>query len=94
MTGAGGSLGLELCRRIATFDIAQLVLLDRDEQGIYEAGRQLESLATNTEWTAILGDIKDKQKLHRTFAKHRPEIVLHLAGSSNVPVADRNSPNS
>jgi FlaA1/EpsC-like NDP-sugar epimerase/UDP-N-acetylmuramyl pentapeptide phosphotransferase/UDP-N-acetylglucosamine-1-phosphate transferase len=90
VTGAGGRLGLELCRRVATFDIAQLVLLDRDEQGIYEAGRQLESLATNTEWTAILGDIKDKEKLHRTFEKHRPEIVLHLAGSSNVPVAETN----
>lgn len=90
VTGAGGSLGLELCRRVAEFDIAQLVLLDHDEQGLYEAGRQLESLATDIEWTAILADIKDKGKLERSFATHRPEIVFHLAGNSNVPVAEAN----
>ena len=90
ITGAGGSLGLELCRRIAEFDIAKLVVSDRDEQGLYEAGRQLESLATSSQWTTILGDIRDKEKLRRTFEKHCPEIVLHLAGSNNVPVAEAN----
>lgn len=90
VTGAGGSIGGELCRQITRVNPSQLILLDHNENGVYYVGRDLSkenpSLATIT----LIVDIKDKGRIDQIFADYRPEIVFHAAAHKHVPLMEMN----
>ena len=90
ITGAGGSIGAELSRQVAALPAARLILLDRDENSIFEIGHQLGEAGVGPEVVAMVGDIRDTALLRQLFFDHRPHIVLHAAAYKHVPVMEQN----
>ena len=88
VTGAGGSIGAELCRKLCHLPISRLLLLDIDETAIFELDRELEG--SPVECVGILGDVRNREFLTRVFAQHRPHIVLHAAAYKHVSVMETN----
>ncbi len=88
VTGAGGSIGGALCRKLCHLPISRLLLLDIDETATFELDRELNGFST--EHTPILGDIRNREFLTRMFAQHRPHIVLHAAAYKHVSVMEAN----
>ena len=88
VTGAGGSIGAELCRKLCHLPISRLLLLDIDETAIFELDRELEG--SPVECVGILGDVRNREFLTRVFAQHRPHIVLHAAAYKHVSVMEAN----
>ena len=89
VTGAGGSIGFELCRQVSRLGIRRLILFDRDENAVFEADRELRD--ADTEIIPVVGDIRDNQLLRHIFQQHRPEIVLHAAAFKHVPIMETNT---
>lgn len=88
VTGAGGSIGMELCRQISKFDVKELIFLDRDETGLQQA--QLISSGhglLNTK-EIVLADIRDGETLENVFNERRPDIVFHAAALKHLPVLE------
>jgi FlaA1/EpsC-like NDP-sugar epimerase len=90
VTGAGGSIGSELCRQIARVGPAKLVLLDHAEDNLFAIHRELveERHALNT--VAVLGDCKEEERMREVFAEHRPAIVFHAAAYKHVGLMETN----
>ena len=89
VTGAGGSIGAELCRQVATFSPASLVLLDRYENGLFAITNEL-SAAGHAFIVPLIGDITDVGQINRLFAEHRPTLVFHAAAHKHVPLMEGN----
>lgn len=89
VTGAGGSIGSELCRQISRFGVRRLVLLDRDESALHAVQIGLEGHGLLSSDTIVLGDIRDPQALHAAFARHRPQVVFHAAALKHLPLLER-----
>jgi FlaA1/EpsC-like NDP-sugar epimerase len=90
ITGAGGSIGSELSRQVAGLSASRLILLDRDENSIFELCNHLREEGARPEIVPVVGDIRDGALLRRVFADHRPQIVLHAAAYKHVPVMEQN----
>jgi FlaA1/EpsC-like NDP-sugar epimerase len=89
VTGAGGSIGSELCRQIARMAPARIVLLDHAETNLFQIERELvERGITNI--VPVIGDVKDAGKLDRLFVGYRPEVVFHAAAYKHVPLMQAN----
>jgi FlaA1/EpsC-like NDP-sugar epimerase len=89
VTGAGGSIGSELCRQLARMGPARLVLLDHAETNLFQIERELvERGITNI--VPVIGDVKDSGKLDRLFVGYRPEVVFHAAAYKHVPLMQAN----
>ncbi len=88
VTGAGGSIGAELARQALRFSPAELVLLDHAENGLYFVQRELEAAGGGTPLRAVVGELRDAQGLEATFARFRPEVVLHAAAHKHVPLLE------
>ncbi len=88
VTGAGGSIGSELCRQICRFEPADLVLFERVENSLYEIELELKSDFKHLKIEPLLGDIQDREHLRRVFGKHRPEAVFHAAAYKHVPMLE------
>jgi len=92
VTGAGGSIGAELARQVAHLPVRQLVLLDQDENSIFEIHRELsEATAGASPVTPVVADIRDRNRIERLCAHYRPHIVLHAAAYKHVPVMEQNA---
>ncbi len=89
VTGAGGSIGSELCRQIAKFNPAKLYLLDRDESGLHETQLSLSGLGLLDSDDIILADIRDEAAVHRAFKASRPDVVFHAAALKHLPLLER-----
>jgi FlaA1/EpsC-like NDP-sugar epimerase len=89
VTGAGGSIGSELCRQVATLSPAVLVLLDRYEHGLFAITNEL-SIHGHTCIVPVIGDITDVGQMNRLFAEHRPSLVFHAAAHKHVPLMEGN----
>lgn len=87
VTGAGGSIGSELCRQIAAFAPASLVMVDRYENGLFGVSEELADIPAAI---PLIGDITDPSRLDAIFSTHRPEVVLHAAAHKHVPLMERN----
>jgi len=87
VTGAGGSIGSELCRQIAGFSPAILVMYDRYENTLYEIEREL-NMVPGLKILPIIGDILDEKKLARIFREHKINIVYHAAAYKHVPMME------
>lgn len=90
ITGAGGSIGSELCRQVARFSPQQLVLLGHGENSIYEIGLELQETFPNLEIHRVIADIKDAQRIDAVFARFRPGVVFHAAAHKHVPLMEEN----
>ena len=90
VTGAGGSIGSELCRQILKFAPAEIQLLGRGENSIYEIHRELSRHARFTRLVQVIGDVINKKKLEGVFAMYRPQIVFHAGADKHVPLMELN----
>ena len=90
VTGAGGSIGAELCRQIARVGPSRLVLLDHAEDNLFEIERELveDRHALNT--VAVLADCKEEERMREVFREHRPTVVFHAAAYKHVGLMEAN----
>jgi FlaA1/EpsC-like NDP-sugar epimerase len=88
VTGAGGSIGSELCRQLQAFRPATLVMLDRDESGLHATQLALEGRALLDSPSLVLADIRDRERVFHTFQRHRPEVVFHAAALKHLPLLE------
>ncbi|HEX7434942.1 MAG TPA: nucleoside-diphosphate sugar epimerase/dehydratase, partial [Anaerolineaceae bacterium] len=90
VTGAGGSIGRELCRQIARWGPAELVLLGHGENSIFEALIELQEGFPSLPLRPIIADIRDMPRLKWIFNTHRPQVVFHAAAHKHVPLMEIN----
>jgi FlaA1/EpsC-like NDP-sugar epimerase len=88
VTGAGGSIGSELCRQLARFEPEALVMLDRDESGLHGVQLSLEGRALLSSPNLVLADIRDADRLREVFETHRPHVVFHAAALKHLPLLE------
>ncbi len=90
ITGAAGSIGSELCRQIAAFDPAKIVLFERSESDLFQIGNELRENYPAVNCISVIGDILDMHQLQETFGSHRPNSVFHAAAYKHVPMMELN----
>ena len=90
VTGAGGSIGSELCRQIARVKPKKLVLVDHAENNLFEIRRQLEEERHFGATAAVLADCKDATRMAELFGEERPSVVFHAAAYKHVPLMEEN----
>jgi FlaA1/EpsC-like NDP-sugar epimerase len=90
VTGAGGSIGAELCRQISRVNPSKLVLLDNGEANLFEIERELVRDRHIGFTVAVLADVRDDERMVEIFAEHRPEVVFHAAASKHVGLMQDN----
>ena len=90
VTGAGGSIGSELCRQIARIGPGKLVLLDHAEPALFEIERELVRERRFRAAAAVVGDVRDPVKLRQVFDKYRPGVVFHAAAYKHVAMMEAN----
>ena len=88
VTGAGGSIGSELCRQIAGFEPAQLLLVERSEVAMFAIEQELLRAAVPTQIRPFVADILDTERLRRIFEETRPHVVFHAAAHKHVPMME------
>ena len=88
VTGAGGSIGLELSRQVAAHGPARLLLLDQCEVLLYQAEQELIAAGHGAVITPVVADVTDAARLGEVFAAHRPSLVLHAAAHKHVPMME------
>ena len=86
VTGAGGSIGSELCRQLSAFSPGRLVMVDRDESGLHGVQLSLEGRALLDSDSLILLDIRDRTRVARLFAEIKPDVVFHAAALKHLPL--------
>jgi FlaA1/EpsC-like NDP-sugar epimerase len=90
VTGAGGSIGAELCRQLLACQPARLLLLDQSEAALYTIDKDLRALAGDTEVTPVLASITDRPALDALFGRYRVDTVFHAAACKHVPMVEAN----
>jgi FlaA1/EpsC-like NDP-sugar epimerase len=90
VTGAGGSIGSELCRQIARVKPKRLVLVDHGENNLFEIRRELEDDRHFGNLVAVLADCKDATRMRELFAAECPSVVFHAAAYKHVPLMEEN----
>ncbi|HEY9854233.1 MAG TPA: polysaccharide biosynthesis protein, partial [Stenomitos sp.] len=90
VSGAGGSIGSELCRQVAAQEPERLVLFDHAEHPIYQIEQELSGAFPNLNLVPAIGDMRDRARVEAIFAEHRPEVVLHAAAHKHVPLMEHN----
>ncbi|HSH07531.1 MAG TPA: nucleoside-diphosphate sugar epimerase/dehydratase [Burkholderiales bacterium] len=88
VTGAGGSIGAELCRQIARYAPSRLVLFELSEFALYAIEQEFRDRFPHVAATAVIGDAKDEPRVRDTFARFRPQIVFHAAAYKHVPLME------
>jgi FlaA1/EpsC-like NDP-sugar epimerase len=90
VTGAGGSIGAELCRQVSRLGPSRLVLVDHSEPALFEIEQELLRERGFTAAVAVVADVKDGVKLRRVFDEHRPGVVFHAAAYKHVGMMEAN----
>jgi FlaA1/EpsC-like NDP-sugar epimerase len=90
VSGAGGSIGSEICRQVARFKPERLILLDNAETPLYFIEKELVSSHPELRVIPIIGDIRHKEKIAKTFDLFKPEVVFHAAAYKHVPMMEYN----
>ena len=89
VTGAGGSIGAELCRQIRQYDPAQLIMLDRDESSLHSLALTMLGRADLESPNMVLGDIRDLDRMIEVFEQVRPDVVFHAAALKHVNMLEQ-----
>jgi FlaA1/EpsC-like NDP-sugar epimerase len=90
VTGAGGSIGSELCRQVAALGADQIVLVDHSENALVQIEHELQHERHYGSTVPALADVKDAAKVRRLFERHRPAVVFHAAAYKHVPLMEAN----
>jgi len=90
VTGAGGSIGSEICRQIARVNPSRIILLDHSEANLFEIERELVEERHIQTTVSVLADVKDTERMTEVFAEHRPQIVFHAAAYKHVGLMEAN----
>jgi FlaA1/EpsC-like NDP-sugar epimerase len=90
VTGAGGSIGSEICRQIMKFCPRRLLLLDRAENALFEIDRELTHRWVGADLRPFVADIGDRRRMEHIFRSERPEVVFHCAAHKHVPMMESN----
>jgi FlaA1/EpsC-like NDP-sugar epimerase len=92
VTGAGGSIGSEICRQVVNFDPQQIILLGHGENSIYGIEMELKDSHINSkiEFITEIADVQDATKMMEIMNKYRPDVVYHAAAHKHVPLMERN----
>lgn len=90
ITGAGGSIGSELCRQISHFFPSELILFDHNENNLYYLITEFKTRCPSLKISNIIGDVKDIGILKWTFSRYKPHIVYHAAAHKHVPLMEEN----
>lgn len=88
VTGAGGSIGSELCRQLARFEPACVVLLEASEFALYMIEQWFGEHRPEVPIVRLAGDVKDEARMAQVFAQHRPQVVFHAAAYKHVPLME------
>lgn len=88
VTGAGGSIGSELCRQIARFKPSRLVLVDSSEFALYSIGEELSTSHPSMDCRSWAADVRDKERIAEIFAGEQPVVVFHAAAYKHVPLME------
>lgn len=91
VTGGGGSIGSELCRQIIKYNPAKLIIFDIYENNLYDIEIELKSHYSKNKIEAVVGSVRDKERLKTIFEKYHPSLVFHAAAHKHVPLME-NSP--
>jgi FlaA1/EpsC-like NDP-sugar epimerase len=89
VTGAGGSIGSELCRQLSSYGPEQLFMLDRDESGLHAVQLSIEGRALLDSDGLIVADIRDRDRMRELFVTLRPHVVFHAAALKHLPLLER-----
>ena len=90
VTGGGGSIGSELCRQIARFEPAQLIILGHGENSIFAIANELSLIFPDLQYYPVIVDIRDETRINKIFRRFNPEIVYHAAAHKHVPMMEIN----
>lgn len=91
ITGAGGSIGSEICRQLHAFSPSELILLDNHENSLYEIDCELDAFQPKIIRKAEICDIRNTQRLSSLLHSYRPEIIFHAAANKHVPLLEHNN---
>lgn len=90
VTGAGGSIGSEICRQVSALKPSLLVLLDHSENQMFDISNELKETVPGVSLVSIIADIRDSERIASVFAKYRPFVVFHAAAHKHVPLMEGN----
>ncbi len=90
VTGAGGSIGSELCRQISLFNPKDLILFDKTENNLFNIEMELRQMFPEIPISPILGDVQNKNYLDKVFSHYKPQVVFHAAAFKHVPIVELN----
>lgn len=90
VTGAGGSIGRELCRQIARWGPEELIMLGHGENSIFEALLELKEAFPSLKLSPVIADIRDSMRMSNVFARYRPNVVYHTAAHKHVSLMEVN----
>ncbi len=90
VTGAGGSIGSELCRQVAQFNPKLLVMLDQAENNLFHVDRELRAAAPEIDLAPVIADVCDRRRVECIFQTYRPRVVFHAAAHKHVPMMELN----
>jgi FlaA1/EpsC-like NDP-sugar epimerase len=88
ITGAGGSIGSELCRQVARYGPSRIVLYELSEFALYTIEQELSESFPHLPLVRLIGDVKDAEHLRITFERHKPQVVFHAAAYKHVPLME------
>ena len=91
VTGAGGSIGSELCRQIAKFKPNKIICFDLSEYALYQLESEFDKLKINTETKYLIGDIKNRKSLEKILSLYKPALLFHAAAYKHVPMMEENN---
>lgn len=91
VTGAGGSIGSELCRQIALFKPARLLLFELGEYALYQIEQEFRATFPDLPITCLIGDVKDATRVGQLMREHQPAVVFHAAAYKHVPLMEENN---
>ncbi|PWT95140.1 MAG: polysaccharide biosynthesis protein [Candidatus Melainabacteria bacterium] len=90
VTGAGGSIGSELCRQIVRFQPSTILLLGKGENSIFAIDQELKNCPEPVTLVPVIADVRDEERLAKIFEQHKPEVVFHAAAHKHVPLMETN----
>ena len=90
VTGAGGSIGSELCRQLARAEPTRIVMVDQAESSLYDIERELVDERRFSACVPVLADVRNRKRLEQVFERYRPDVVFHAAAYKHVPLMEAN----
>lgn len=90
VTGAGGSIGSEICLQLLKYEPSRLILLGHGEHSIYKLLQNFEDRGSSVEFLPVIGDVADEMAMKEVFSAYRPEVIFHAAAHKHVPLMESN----